>query len=80
MDEAASVATARRTGIELSGLSPFSLAGGSEPGWLLGFAAFTPDEIAGAAPRRGPAPSQGGTVKWQMRHGGIGRLAARCRS
>ncbi len=51
MDEAGSVAAARRNGIELSGLSSFSFSDSPEPGWLLGFAAFTPDEI-GAAARR----------------------------
>ncbi len=45
IDEAQAVAAAQRVGVELLGLSPLSGSGGGRPGFLMGFAAYTPDEM-----------------------------------
>ena len=39
------------SGIELSGLAGFHAAANAAPGWLMGFAAYTPGEIQAAAAR-----------------------------
>ncbi|MHA4735915.1 PLP-dependent aminotransferase family protein [Ensifer adhaerens] len=48
ISEAAAVDAARRVGIEIMGLSALHAGGKPEPGFLMGFAAYTPSEIEGA--------------------------------
>lgn len=48
ISERAAVDAARRVGVELLGLSALNAAGDGEPGFLMGFAAYTPLEIEGA--------------------------------
>ena len=48
LSERAAVAAAQRVGIELLGLSALHAAGGGKPGFLMGFAAYTPVEIESA--------------------------------
>ena len=62
IDEAPAVAAAQRAGIELLGLSPLSAGGGGCPGFLMGFAAYTPEEMA-IALRQLAAVLQGLTAK-----------------
>ena len=45
IQEAVQLAAAQRAGVELLGLSPLSGSGGGRPGFLMGFAAYTPDEM-----------------------------------
>lgn len=49
IDEAQALTAAQRAGIELLGLGPLSGSGGGRPGFLMGFAAYTPDEMEKAA-------------------------------
>lgn len=48
ISERAAIDAARRVGVELLGLSALNAAGDGEPGFLMGFAAYTPLEIEGA--------------------------------
>lgn len=48
LSERAAVDAARRVGIELLGLSALHAAGDGEPGFLMGFAAYTPTELEAA--------------------------------
>ncbi|RIV85474.1 PLP-dependent aminotransferase family protein [Aurantiacibacter xanthus] len=45
LEERTAVDAARRVGVELLGLSALHAAGGGKPGFLMGFAAYTPHEI-----------------------------------
>ena len=49
VDETQALTAAQRAGIELLGLSPLSGSGSGRPGFLMGFAAYTPDEMEKAA-------------------------------
>ena len=46
--EADTIAAARQAGVELAGLSPFYAKPGGGAGWLMGFAAYSPTEMASA--------------------------------
>jgi GntR family transcriptional regulator/MocR family aminotransferase len=45
ISEGVAIGAARRVGIELTSLSGLYAAPGGQPGWLMGFAAYTPEEI-----------------------------------
>ena len=48
ISERAAIDAARRVGVDLLGLSGLYAAGDGEPGFLMGFAAYTPMELEGA--------------------------------
>ncbi len=48
LSERAAIDAARRAGIALLGLSSLYAAGDGKPGFLMGFAAYAPNEIDGA--------------------------------